>query len=183
MFVAHHHLVNQKTVLLYGEYDADGQLGTRIMEGRHLLHADHEPLSLFKKDSDWVSLNFQEAALRQQPPLKRRRRPCTLFMNTRLGICLFSITAHKRRHPIWFSPDHILHVTACGKQTDVHLTNGITIRVNRSATAFHHQLHIAQQLLRSLDRRRHRTLTFIVDRRQEQDLTIKEDREDYRLEG
>ena len=71
---------------------------------------------------------------------------CPIMVHSALNICLFPHKSSTNHDAIWFNVDHIVQTRRLGKKTQVDLSNGVSMIIDSTITAFNAKITIAKQL-------------------------------------
>lgn len=124
------HLINEKTVLLTGEYDKYGNLCTRVIEGEKTFVINESPV----KKIDNTLLNYGSSfkgALESSKFILGPIKMPPIKINENKGIWLFPTKSFRRKNCVWFNLDHIIKTKPLGvNKTLVIMNYGHTFIIN-----------------------------------------------------
>ncbi len=160
------YMINEKTVLLTGEYDSYGKLTTRVIEGEDTFLVDQTPTQVIDASLLQIGSSMQGALLSSKKLLgEQYMYPITV--NPHLGIYLLPTHSLKKRNCVWFSLMHVKDVRAQSvKQTEVLTNYGHTIVINMKKSAFQAKHQTANQLRETVARNMQCPLSFYLEPRQ-----------------
>ena len=140
------HLINEKTVLVTGEYNARGKLWTRIIEGEETFLVTKTPATVIEETLFHLGSNFLGARSSSKYLLSPMRMH-PISVNPQVGILLFPTKIMKVHGCIWFSLIHVKSTNPIGiNQTEVLTSFGHTILIDMSERAFNNRRQKAIQL-------------------------------------
>jgi competence protein ComK len=144
------HLINEKTVLLIGEYDKYGNLCTRVVEGENTFVINESPVKKIDKTLLNYGSSFKGALESSKFILGPIKMP-PIKINENKGIWLFPTRSFRRKNCIWFNLKHIIKTKPLGvNKTLVIMNYGHTFIINMKESAFNHRRQKAQQLRESI---------------------------------
>ena len=130
------YLINEKTVMLTGEYSNREEIWTRVIEGEETFLVKKAPTdvieeSLLHEGSNFIgtrlSLKYLYSPMRIRP----------ISVNPQKGILLFPTKNVKRLSCIWFSLIHVKNTKPVGvRKTEVIMSFGQTILLDMSESSF-----------------------------------------------
>lgn len=165
------YIVDEKLILLMGEYDPFGKLCSRIMAGKSAFMVDRTPLQLLDDSLIYIGFDLRGAVAGAKSVLNKKMK-CPIIVNPYLGICLFPSKSPYKPDCIWFNPNHIVNTTAFGNKTKVELSNGYSITMDEKLSTFNDKIQLAQQLLRqSIERGTRPGISFYVEPKKDHQLT------------
>jgi len=146
MKIREDYLINEKTVLLTGEYDCNGKLITRVIDGEETFLVDLTPSQVIDANLLLVGSNLR-GSLNSSKNLLGNLYMYPLTINSRLGIYLLPTKSLKKRDCIWFSLIHIKNMQCLGiKKTRVQTTYGHIVEIDMRKSAFINRIQIAKEL-------------------------------------
>lgn len=144
-----HYIVNQETVLLTGEYDSNGKLCTRVLEGERDIFINQSPLKVITAKMHYYGHNFKGAIEGAQSILGKTPM-CPIMVCVEQDICLFPHRSPVHADCIWFNYKHVVQTHANGCYTNIELSNGHLIKIRAKHAAFNHKKQKAGDLRRIL---------------------------------
>ncbi|WP_158587428.1 competence protein ComK [Neobacillus notoginsengisoli] len=162
--IAEDYLVNEKTVLITGEYDQYGNLFSKVLEGNKIIYVKMPPiqlinLSLVRLGSSFIGARHSSKALLSGI----RMHPITV--NTSLGIWLFPSKSFGKSNCVWFSLMHVRGTKKNGlKKTIVQLSYGHTYEINMKEASFNQKRKKAEELREIVIKHTKNPLTLYVER-------------------
>jgi len=130
-----------------GEYDQYGKLCARVMIGSNTLLVDRKPVQLLDDTLNYIGFDLKGAVKGAKNILGNRKR-CPIMINPYQGVCMFPTKSSRKEDCIWFNPEHIVNTIARGTQTEVILSNGLSMIVDSKIHIFNNKLQAAHQLKR-----------------------------------
>jgi competence protein ComK len=144
-----HYIINQETVLLTGEYDSNGKLCTRVLEGESDFFVDQSPIQVITATMNYYGHNFKGAIEGAQSILGKTPM-CPIMVCVEQDICLFPHRSPVHADCIWFNYKHVVKTHADGCYTNIELSNGHIIKVKARHASFNHKKQKAGDLRRIL---------------------------------
>ncbi|WP_144553442.1 competence protein ComK [Bacillus sp. X1(2014)] len=146
MKIREDYLINEKTVLLTGEYDYNGNLITRVIDGEETFLVDLTPSQVIDANLLLVGSNLR-GSLNSSKNLLGQLYMYPLTINSRLGIYLLPTKSLKKRDCIWFSLIHIKNMQCLGiRKTIVYTSYGHIVEIDMRKSAFINRVQIAKDL-------------------------------------
>lgn len=140
------YLINEKTVLITGEYDKYGNLYSKILEGEKLIYVKMPPLQLINYSLVRLGSSF-DGARHSSKVLLGGIRMHPITVNTSLGIWLFPSKSFENPYCVWFSLMHVKGTKRNGlKKTIVQLSYGHTYEINMKEAFFNQKRKKAEEL-------------------------------------
>lgn len=165
------YVINQRTILLTGEYALDGRLCTRIVEGYRTFLVDKRPSEVL--DATLKSVGFDLRGAREGAKYHLNGESmCPIMVNPVLGICLFPINSPYKYDCMWFNPEHIEKTASEGRKTVVHFSNGYYITVGLSVIVFNNKWNKADQLRRVTAKNGNNQTTLHLERKRENEIIL-----------
>jgi competence protein ComK len=163
MDVRDRHLINEKTVLLTGEYNELGELWSRVIEGEETFLVRKSPITLIEETLLHLGSNFL-GARRSSKYLLSPTRMHPISVNPQMGILLFPTKNMKCHCNIWFSLIHVKTIKPVGiNQIEVLTSFGHTILIELSERAFNNKRQKAIQLQEAINNNLNCPLNFYVE--------------------
>jgi competence protein ComK len=163
MDVREKHLINEKTVLLTGEYNGRGELCSRVIEGEETFLVRKSPIAVIEDTLLHIGSNFLGARSSAKYLLSPTRMH-PISVNPRMGILLFptkNMTCHCN---IWFSLIHVKNIKPVKSyQIEVLTSFGHTILIDMSERAFNNKRQKAVQLQEAITTNLNCPLNFYVE--------------------
>jgi competence protein ComK len=138
-------MINPNTFYLNGVYDRYGKLCTIVRELEKTLFIDDSPLHILENSIKSIGYDLKGAMSSAKWILGDIHMP-PVMINPIQQICLFSNKSAKNDDTIWFNPAHIVRTTSYQKKTYIEFTNGTTLIIHCSLSAFNTKLQNAMQL-------------------------------------
>lgn len=146
MKIREDYLINEKTVLLTGEYDCNGKLITRVIDGEETFLVDLTPSQVIDANLLLVGSNLR-GSLHSSKNLLGQLYMYPLTINSRLGIYLLPTKSLKKRNCVWFSLIHIKNIQSLGiRKTKVYTSYGHIVEIDMRKSAFINRVQIAKDL-------------------------------------
>ncbi|MDF2790521.1 MAG: hypothetical protein K0S80_3622 [Neobacillus sp.] len=166
------YFIEEKMILMMGEYDGYGKPCARVMAGSASFLVDRTPLQILDDTLMYIGFDLRGAMASAKLILDERSR-CPIIVNPYLGICLFPNHSPFNPDCIWFNPEHIVRTKAAGNKTEVELSNGHSIIVDSKLTSFNNRIHKAQLLMQISMKRGNQPgpFTFYLEPRRGHQLT------------
>lgn len=139
------YIINSNTLYIYGVYDRNGKLCTSVRELEKTFFIDDSPLHILENSIRCIGYDFKGAMSSAKWILGDIHMP-PVMINPIQQICLFPDKSAKNDDTIWFNPAHIVRTTNYRKKTYIEFTNGTTLIIHCSISAFNTKLQNAMQL-------------------------------------
>jgi competence protein ComK len=163
MDIRDRHLINEKTVLLTGEYNDRGELWSRVIEGEETFLVRKSPITVIEETLLHLGSNFL-GARRSAKYLLMPTRMHPISVNPQMGILLFPTKNMKCHCNIWFSLIHVKTTNPVGiNQIEVLTSFGHTILIDMSLRAFNNKRQKAVQLQEAITNNLNCPLNFYVE--------------------
>ncbi|MFD2444217.1 competence protein ComK [Bacillus sp. CGMCC 1.16607] len=146
MLIKSDHIINQKTLLIKGEYALHGMLCTRVMVENGSFLVNKSPSQLLEGTLNYIGFNLKGAVTGARFILRKTKK-CPIILNPYQGVCMFPITSPHKMDNIWFNPMQIKHTRALDRKTEVLFYNGHSIIVDSRLKAFNDKITSAKQLI------------------------------------
>jgi competence protein ComK len=163
MKIKNEYLINEKTVLLTGEYDGNGKLITRVIDGEETFLVDLSPAQVIDENLLRIGSDLRGALLSS----KKLLGPMYMYpinVNSHIGIYLLPTQSLKKRNCVWFSLMHMKNTQALGvKKTKVQTSYGHIIVIDMKKSAFNNRLQIAKDLREMVIKNSNSPLTFYLE--------------------
>lgn len=157
--------INEKTVLLTGEYDPFGNLCTRVIEGEKTFLVKMKPIALIDKTLLQQGCNLK-GALESSRFLLGPIKMVPIKVNPTLDIWLFPSKSYKMDNCVWFALSHIQKAKAIGlRKTDVALSFGHHITIEMKESSFAMKRQHAVDLKEIILKNSNHPLTFSIDQK------------------
>lgn len=157
------HLINEKTVLLTGEYNDRGELWSRVIEGEETFLVRKSPIAVIEETLLHLGSNFL-GARRSSKYLLTPTRMHPISVNPQMGILLFPTKNIKCHCNIWFSLIHVKTTNPVGiNKIEVLTSFGHTILIDMSERAFNNKRRKAVQLQEAITNNLNCPLNFYVE--------------------
>lgn len=130
---------------MYGFYDRYGKLCTIVRELEKTFIVDNAPLNILEDSIKCIGYDLKGAMASAKWILGNIHMP-PVMINPIQSICVFSDKSSKNEYTVWFNPAHIVRTTSYKKKTYIEFTNGITLILPSSVSAFNNKLQNAIQL-------------------------------------
>ncbi|MDR7077512.1 competence protein ComK [Neobacillus niacini] len=157
------HLLNEKTVLVTGEYNNRGELWSRVIEGEETFLVRKAPIAIIEETLLHVGSDFL-GARRSSKYLLSPMRMHPISINPQMGILLFPTQSMKCYSCIWFSLIHVKTTKSIGiNKTEVLTSFGHTILLDMAERAFKNRRHNAIQLQETISKNLKCPLYFYVE--------------------
>lgn len=145
LFLLECYIINQNTLYMYGFYDRNGMLCTIVIETNKTFIVNTDPLTILENSINCIGYNLKGAIASSKWILGNIHMP-PVMINPIQSICVFSDKSAKNAQTIWFNPAHIVRTTSYKKKTYIEFTNGTTLIIHCSISAFNTKLQNAMQL-------------------------------------
>jgi competence protein ComK len=163
MDIRDRHLINEKTVLLTGEYNVRGELWSRVIEGEETFLVRKSPITVIEENLLHLGSNFL-GARRSAKYLLSPTRMHPISVNPQMGILLFPTKNMKCHCNIWFSLIHVKTTNPVEmNQIEVITSFGHTILIDMSERAFNNKRQKAVQLQEAIINNLNCPLNFYVE--------------------
>jgi competence protein ComK len=163
MDVRDNHLINEKTVLVTGEYNDRGELWSRVIEGEATFLVRKAPTAVIEETLLNVGSDFL-GARRSSKYLLSPMRMHPISVNPQRGILLFPTKSLKCYSCIWFSLIHVKSTNPVGiNRTEVITSFGHTILLDMTERAFISRRQKAYQLQETISKNLQCPLYFYVE--------------------
>lgn len=130
---------------MYGFYDRNGKLCTVVRELDNTYIVDTAPLFILENSIKCIGYDLKGAMTSAKWILGNIHMP-PVMINPIQSICVFSDKSAKNVNTIWFNPAHIVRTNSYKKKTYIEFTNGTTLIIHCSISAFNTKLQNAMQL-------------------------------------
>lgn len=155
--------INEKTVLLTGEYSELGEPWTRVIEGEETFIIKRRPVELINKSLLCSGSEFH-AARRSSKQILGDCHMCPIKVNSYLGIWLFPTKSFRNHHCIWFSLMHVKDEKSCGiRRTKVELSFNHEIEIQMKESTFKNKKLKAMELRDRMTRYAQSPITFYLE--------------------
>ncbi|GAM14750.1 competence protein ComK [Mesobacillus selenatarsenatis] len=155
--------INQETVLLTGEYNENGKLCTRVIEGEDTFLVDMKPIDVINKTLLGLGSNFN-AGRKSSREILGDIYMCPIKINCNLGIWLFPTKSYNNEFCVWFSLTHVKKTKAVGiRKTEVYLSYNHTFVINMKESKFNQRKQAAKDLRYEMTKNSQGILTFYVE--------------------
>jgi competence protein ComK len=163
MKIREEYVINEKTVLLTGEYESNGKLITRVIDGGETFLVDLTPAQVIDASLLLVGSDLR-AALQSSKKLLGPLYMYPLSINSGLGIYLLPTHSMKKRNCVWISLLHVKKAQALGiRKTKVYTSYGHVIEIDMRKSAFINRLQITKDLRKIIVENSSNPLTFYVE--------------------
>lgn len=157
------YMINEKTVLLTGEYAKFGHQWTRVIEGEETFLVKKRPIELINSALLCLGSDFH-GARRSSKRILGECHMCPIKINCNLGIWLFPTKSYKDDHCIWFSLMHVQDTEPCGiRRTKVLLSYNHEIEIEMKESSFKNKKQKAIDLRESMLRNAQSPITFYFE--------------------
>ncbi len=168
------YIINEKTILLKGEYDPFGKLCTRVFEDDQTFLVDKAPVGLINHTLLLQGDDFR-GALESSRFLLGEMKMYPIKVNETLDIWLFPTRSYKKDNCVWFALSHVRKTKASGvRKTEVSLSYGHTFKVEMKQSSFNNKRQKAEDL-REMIRRNSKNPKFFYQKPEQQGFYICED--------
>jgi competence protein ComK len=182
MDVRDKHLLNEKSVLVTGEYSERGELWSRVIEGQETFLVKKTPIAVIEETLLHVGSDFL-GARRSSKYLLSPMRMHPISVNPQMGILLFPTKNMKCPNCIWFSLIHVKTTKRAGvNQTEVLTSYGHTILIDMTERAFHTRRHKAIELQETISRNLRYPIFFYVEPKTAYYISKKQKENNFSLE-
>lgn len=130
---------------MYGFYDRNGNLCTVVREIDKTFTVDKAPLHILEDSIICIGYDLKGAMASAKWILGNIHMP-PVMINPIQSTCLFSIKSAKNVDTIWFNPANIVRTTSYKKKTYIEFTDGTTLILHCTISAFNTKLQNAMQL-------------------------------------
>jgi competence protein ComK len=173
--------INQETVLLTGEYNENGKLCTRIIEGEDTFLVDMKPTDVINKTLLGLGSDFH-AGRKSSREILGDIYMCPIKINCNLGIWLFPTKSYNNDFCVWFSLTHVKKTKAVGiRKTEVYLSHNHTFVINMRESTFNQRKQTAKELRDEMMKNSQGMLTFFVEPKKGLMIREGEGRNKYRI--
>lgn len=171
--IVKNYVINQRTVLLTGEYALEGRLCTRIVEGYRTFLVDKKSLEVL--DATLKSVGFDLRGAREGAKYHLNGESmCPIIVNPIKGICMFPINSPYKYDCIWLNPKHIVKTESKGRKTIVYFSNGYYITIGLSQMVFNNKWNKADQLIRITTKNGNNPCTLHLELKKENEIIQEE---------
>ncbi|WP_066055732.1 competence protein ComK [Robertmurraya korlensis] len=139
------YMVNQRTLYMYGFYDRNGKRCTVVKEIDKTFTVDKAPLHILEDSIKCIGYDLKGAMASAKWILGNIHMP-PVMINPIQSTCLFPDKSAKNADTIWFNPAHIVLTTSYKKKTYIEFTDGTTLIIHCTISAFNTKLQNAMQL-------------------------------------
>ncbi|MFT9596414.1 competence protein ComK [Mesobacillus sp.] len=155
--------INQETVLLTGEYNENGKLCTRIIEGEETFLVDMKPIEVINSTMLTLGSDFN-AGRKSSRKILGDIYMCPIKINCNLGIWLFPTKSYNDDFCVWFSLAHVKKTKALGiRKTEVYLSFNHTFVINMKESKFNQRKHAAKELRDEMMKNSQGMMTFYIE--------------------
>ncbi|OCA87641.1 hypothetical protein A8F94_07225 [Bacillus sp. FJAT-27225] len=157
------YFINEKTVLITGEYSPYGKLYSKILEGEELIFVSMPPVQVINRSLLRLGSSFDGARHSSKVLLGDiRMHPVTI--NTSLGIWLFPSKSFEQPTCVWFSLTHVKGTKKTGlKKTLIYLSYNHTFEINMKEAFFNQKRKKAEDLREIITKNTTSPLTFYIE--------------------
>lgn len=145
MLLVECYIVNQRTMYMYGFYDRNGKLCTVVREIDKTFTVDREPLHILEDSIKCIGYDLK-GAMASAKWILGDIHMSPVMINPIHSICVFPDKSPKNADTIWFNPAHIVRTTSFKKKTYIEFSNGKTLIIHCTISAFNNKLQNAMQL-------------------------------------
>lgn len=157
------YILNEETVLMTGEYDVNGKLYTRVIQGADTFLVDMKTLEIINETMIGLGSNFKTGR-KSARRLLGNISMCPIKVNCNLGIWVFPTKSYNDPFCIWFSLMHVKNTKALGiRRTEVELSYGHKVVVQMKESSFNQKRKKAEDLRERMIKNSKGSLTFYVD--------------------
>ncbi|WP_213370294.1 competence protein ComK [Mesobacillus boroniphilus] len=175
------YLINEKTVLLTGEYDDFGKLCTRVIEGSDTFLVALKPMQVINNTLQLLGSNFHSVRETSKQILGDVHM-CPIKVNCNLGIWLFPTKSHNNEFCVWFSLMHVKKTKPLGiRRTEVYLSYHHTFIIEMKESSFNHKRQKAEDLREAMLKNTQSPLTFYLEPRKGFCICEDEGRNPYKI--
>jgi competence protein ComK len=161
--VLNEYFINEKTVLITGEYDEYGTLFTRVIQGEKTFLVKMKPTHVINRSLQRIGSNFQSVRDTSEQILGEMHM-CPIMINCNLGIWLFPTKSYNDDFCVWFSLMHVKKTKARGvRRTEVFLSYNHTFIIDMKESSFNHKRQKAEDLREIMLKNTKSPLTFYVE--------------------
>lgn len=165
MEIRKNYLLNEKTVLVTGEYNERAELLTRVIEGKETFLVRKTPAQIIESSLLHVGSNLQ-GALSSSKALLGPMRMYPISVNAHLGIMLFPTKSMKKYNCVYFSLMHVKNTHALGTdKTEVLTSFGHTIVIDMKVSAFNNKRQKVNQLREIITKNTKSPLNFYLEQK------------------
>lgn len=155
--------LNEKTVLLTGEYGEFGEKWSRVVEGEDTFIVKKRPDEIINKALLCLGSDFH-AARRSSKQLLGECHMCPIKINDYLGIWLFPSKSFRNHHCVWFSLMHVKDEKSCGiRRTKIYLSFNHEIEIEMKESSFKTKKLKAMELRERMMRYAQNPVTFYLE--------------------
>ncbi|MDR7240499.1 competence protein ComK [Neobacillus drentensis] len=163
MRIREEYVINEKTVLLTGEYDCNGKLITRVIDGGETFLVDLTPAQVIDASLLLVGSDLR-AALQSSKKLLGPLYMYPLNVNSGLGIYLLPTHSMKKRNCVWISLIHVKNAQALGvRKTKVYTSYGHIIEIDMRKSAFINRVQIVKDLREKIIKNSSSPLIYYIE--------------------
>jgi competence protein ComK len=163
MKVLKEYIINEETVLLTGEYNENGKLCTRVIQGANTFLVDMRPIDIINETMMGLGSDFKSGR-KSSRSLLGDISMCPIKINCNLGIWLFPTKSYNNDFCIWFSLMHVQNTKALGvRRTEVHLSFGHRFVIRMKESSFNQKRKKAEDLRELMIKNSKGPLTFYVE--------------------
>ena len=163
MKILNDYQINEETVLLTGEYDENGRLCTRVIEGEQTFLVNLKPLQVINNTLLLLGSDFRGSRASSKKILGETNM-YPIKINCHLGIWLFPTKSYINDYCVWFSLMHVKKTKARGvRRTEVFLSYNHTFIIDMKESSFNLKRQKAEDLRESMLKNSRSPLTFYLE--------------------
>ncbi|MFB6468524.1 competence protein ComK [Cytobacillus sp. Hz8] len=163
MKIRNNYLINEKTVLFYGEWNENGELFTFVIEGDDSFLVSMSPIKLIDKSLLSYGSNFIGALRSSRELLGGNRKMYPIKIDASLDIWLFPTKSYKKENCVWFALSHVKYTKRLGnKHTKVFLSYGHEFEIEMGESSFRNKRDITLDLRNIIYRNTKKSLNYVA---------------------
>lgn len=157
------YLINKETVYIFGEFDKDGQLCSRVIHGYTAYSVKLSSQRLIDESLKKFGSSLRGSLDGSKEILgNKNMRP--IVINAYLGIYLFPSKSPSKPDCVWFSLIHVLNTESISRnKTKVYLSYGHTIMIDMKESTFNRKLNRTLELRRVVSENMKIPITFYFE--------------------
>lgn len=157
------YFLNEKTVLLTGEYDRYGRLCTRVIEGERTFLVNMKPMEVINSSLQLLGSNFHSVRETSRQILGDIHM-CPIKINCNLGVWIFPTKSYRNDFCVWFSLIHVKKTRPLGaRRTEVYLSYNHTFIIEMKESSFNQKRQKAEDLREAMLKNTQSPLTFYLE--------------------
>jgi competence protein ComK len=141
------YLIKQKTVVLKGIYNNNGEQFTDVVEGEDRFLVSKSPMQIIEDSLISYGSDFNGALKSSKKLLGERVKLNPIMVSSTLDIWMFPSKCHKKQNCIWFVLNHIEGTESLGRGfTKIYLSYDHTFEIRMREISFKNKRDNAKEL-------------------------------------